>query len=140
VHHAATLGFETLGDRLYLAIEPTVVFTVDGSKPVDRELAGPLAMRWTGKERNGAVLRHVLMWSDALAQGRREAVVAAGDQQLIVARLPTTAQVTVGIAHDRVAIGALLEFTRVELDPKAARPDLFGFVDEPTNPLDEEGS
>ncbi len=28
-------------------------------------------MQWGGKERNGAIVRHVLMWSDVLTNGRR---------------------------------------------------------------------
>jgi hypothetical protein len=128
LHHAARLQFETLDEKLYLSIEPTMMFTTDGHEPVSRELAGPLAMKWTGKERNGTILRHVLMWSDALTSGRREAVVPAGDQRLVLGRLPTTVRVSTGIARDHVKIGALLEFSKVELDPNAAQ-NLFAYIE-----------
>lgn len=128
VHHAAHLRFERLDDRFALSIEPTMMFTTDGTTPVSKELAGPLAMKWTGKERNGAILRHVLMWSDALTRGKREALVPAGDQQLLVGRLPTTVPITVGLADDVVTVGALLVFTRSELDP-AAPQHMFAYLE-----------
>jgi len=128
LHHAARLRFETLDEKVYLSIEPTMMFTKDGRVPVSKELAGPLAMKWTGKERNGTILRHVLMWSDALTSGRREAVIPAGDQRLVLGRLPTTVRVSMGIARDHVKIGALLEFSKAELDPDAAQ-NLFAYID-----------
>ncbi len=132
IHHAARLWFEALDQRLFLSVEPTMIFTTDGYQPVPRDVAGPLAMQWTGRERNGAILRHVLMWSDALTRGRREVLIPAADQSLVIGRLPTTVHCSVGIADDRVSVGALLEFTRVEIDPEKARPDLFAFLHDPS--------
>ena len=68
------------------------------------------------------------MWSDALTSGRREAVIPAGDQRLVVGRLPTTVRVPMGIARDHVKIGALLEFSKAELDPDAAQ-NLFAYIE-----------
>jgi hypothetical protein len=137
VHQAARLRFETLGSLLYLSVEPTYAFTTDGTTPVLRESLGPLAMKWGGKERNGTILRHVLMWSDVLAKGRTEAAIAAGDQQLVIGRLPAAVQVPVGIANDRVEVGALLQFQRSEfdLDPP---PVTFGYQTEIANEPGEE--
>ncbi len=130
IHQAARLRFETLGDRLYLAIEPSWVFTTDGKIPVAKETVGPLTMKWSGKERNGAILRHVLMWSDVMTSGKREAVLEAGDQKLIIGRLPATVQAPIGIVDDRVGVGALLEFTRAELNMATAHAGQFGYVED----------
>lgn len=129
VHHAARLRFETLDSKIYLSIEPAMVFTSDGRKPVSKETAGPLSMKWSGRERNGAIIRHVLMWSDVLTAGRREVTINADEQSIVIGRLPTTVRTTVGIADDRVAVGALLKFTRVELDPSAEDAAVFAFED-----------
>ena len=137
VHQAARLRFETLGSELFLSVDPTYAFTTDGTTPVLRESLGPLAMKWGGKERNGTILRHVLMWSDVLAKGKTEAAIAAGDQQLIIGRLPAAVQVPVGLANDRVEVGALLQFQRSEfhLDPPPAVT--FGYqADSPNEPAE----
>ena len=130
IHQAARLGFETLDERVYLSIAPTVMFTTEGTTPVPREVAGPLTMKWSGKERNGAILLCILMWSDALTNGRREAAIEAGDQKLVIARLPMASPCPIGLADDKVTVGALLEFTRVEMNPDDARADLFKFIDD----------
>jgi hypothetical protein len=130
IHHAARLRFETLGTRLYLSVDPTLIFTTDGRTPVPREVVGPLAMQWTGRERNGAILRSVLMWCDAIAWGKREATIQAGDQRVVIARLPDTVRTTAGLAHDHVDVGALLKFTLAEVDPDAAGVSGFKYVED----------
>lgn len=124
VHQGARLRFETVGSRLFLSIDPLWVFTQDGHRPVDRSLVGPLAMQWSGKERNGAVLRHVLMWSDFLTAGRKQASIALGAQQAVITRLPATVRSPVGLPHDQVTVRSLLRFTQTELSldvPKLVR-------------------
>jgi hypothetical protein len=124
VHQGASLRFETVGTRMYLSIDPTWVFTKDGLHPVDRDKVGPLAMQWSGKERNGAILRHVLMWSDFLTSGKKEGAIPAGDQRMVVGRLPLTVRTPVGLPNDQVTMKSLLRFTQAELDldvPELAR-------------------
>jgi len=130
IHHAARLRFETLGTRLYLSVDPTMIFTTDGATPVPKEVVGPLAMQWTGRERNGAILRSVLMWCDAIAWGKREATVDAGGQRIVIGRLPDTVRTTAGLGHDHVDVGALLKFTLAEVDPNAANVSGFTYVDD----------
>lgn len=139
VHQAARLRFETLGTRLYLSVEPSWMFTTDGHTPLPRGTVGPLAMQWGGKERNGTILRHVLMWSDALTKGRKDAIIAAGDQQLVIGRLPATVQAPVSLVDDRVNVRALLEFSRVELDLDPGSEE-FAFVDEEPDPTKSGGT
>jgi hypothetical protein len=128
VHQAARIAFETLGAGLYLSIDPTYLFTTDGATLVARDSAGPLAMQWGGKERNGTILRHVLMWSDVLAKGARDAVIATGDQPTIIGRLPTAVEVPIGLADDHVRVGALMQFQQSELNLKELPRSAFGFV------------
>jgi hypothetical protein len=70
------------------------------------------------------------MWSDVLTSGKREVAVEAGDQRLIIGRLPTTVRVPVGIADDHVNVGALLKFTRAEVDPMSEDEGSFAFEDD----------
>lgn len=128
VHQAARIAFETLGAGLYLSIDPTYLFTTDGFKLVPRDSAGPLAMQWGGKERNGTILRHVLMWSDVLAKGKRDAVIETGEQTTVIGRLPTAVEVPIGLSDDHVRVGALMQFQRSELNLKTLPRSAFGFV------------
>ncbi|MCC7542748.1 MAG: toll/interleukin-1 receptor domain-containing protein [Deltaproteobacteria bacterium] len=128
VHQGARLRFETLGSDLYLSIYPIWIFTTDGRTPVGRETAGPLAMKWGGRERNGTILRHVLMWCDVLAQGKRAAAIACGDQRIVLARLPGGVRSPVGVVGDRIRVRALLEFTRKEQNLDADPAALFGLT------------
>lgn len=127
VHQGARLRFETLGSDLHLSIDPLWMFTTDGRTPVPRETAGPLAMKWGGRERNGTILRHVLMWCDVLAQGKRVAEIACGQQRIVVDRLPGGVRSHVGVVGDHVRMGALMEFTRKEKDLDAG-PARFGLT------------
>src|SRR5690606_3563752 len=99
---------------------------------------GPLAMQWTGKERNGTIIRHVLAWADVLTSGRRTGHIATGDKPVIIGRLPATVGVGVGIADDQVAIKALLKFTRAEQELEVPEEVVFEYLDENGTAEEEE--
>lgn len=124
VHHAARLQFETIDTSVFLSVDPTYVFTVDGWKPVPEEAVRPLAMMWGGRERNGAILRNVLLWADVVTKGQKVRAIAVGDQVLEISRLPTTVEAPIGLATDRVQVRALLEFSHEEWSLNTP----FGFV------------
>lgn len=128
VHQAARLRFETIGPGLCLSIEPSYVFTTDGATLAPADVTGPLAMMWGGRERNGAILRHVLMWCDVLTRGRRVASIPAGDQEIVISRLPATVEAPVSVVDDHVRMRSLLEFTRAELDLNVPSRPEFGFI------------
>lgn len=130
VHQAARLKFESLGDSLYLSIDPSWMFTIDGFTSVSRENSGSLAAKWGGRERNGGIIRHMLMWSDAITLGRATAEIDTRGQTIEIGRLPSTASTSVGIADDRVAIRALLQFTDEEKELNSDEEVIFGFVPE----------
>jgi len=56
----------------------------------------------------------VLLWADALAQGRSEGTVPLDGGDLTFSRLPCTGQSPVSI-HERIAIRALLTFADAEV-------------------------
>jgi len=138
VHQGARFNFETLGDRVYLAIEPCWVFTRDGRKSISKQDIGPMAMQWGGKERNAAIFRHVLMWSDVLTGGRRTGQIDVGGKPVVIGRLPVTVGMSAGIADDQVAIKALLKFTQAEQEMEVSEEIVFGFLEENDGETDEE--
>ena len=136
VHQGARLSFESLGDRLFLSVEPCWVFTRDGANSIRRQDVGPLAMQWGGKERNGAIIRHVLMWSDVLTNGRRTGQVPTGDKPIVLSRLPATVGIGIGIADDVVAIKALLRFTKAEQDLEAPEQVVLEYLEDEADASD----
>lgn len=127
VHQAAYLHFEYISGRLYLSIEPSWAFTTNGRTAVSGVKAGPLSAMWNGPERNGSVLRHVLMWSNLLT-ATRDGTITCGDQRLAFAPLLATAQTQRGLENDRIAVRALLELTRIEHN-LAVPSESFMYID-----------
>ena len=136
IHHAAELRFHDFGGRLFLSIDPLFMFTTDGLELVPAETARTLAMRWTARERNAAVLARVLLWADALAKGRAEGCIQLDGGDLTFSRLPGTGQAPVSI-HERVAIRALLTFADAEVVEEGAE-DVVTFEELPS--VEEHGA
>lgn len=131
IHHAAELRFHDFAGRLFLSIDPLFMFTTDGLELVPGDTARSLAMRWTARECNAAVLARVLLWADALAQGRSEGSIKLDAGDLTFSRLPATVQAPVSI-NERVAMKALLTFADAEVvadGAAAGDPDTITFRD-----------
>lgn len=116
VHHAAWLAFTSLGGRLYLHVEPSYLFTSDGRTPLTGKSVGPLSVKWGGKERNAAILRHIIFWGRTLARDTVRIEIPTGGQPVVVSAVPAHAQAAFGIADDNVAVRSLLEQVDDELD------------------------
>lgn len=120
VHHGAFLQFQTLGDRVFLLVEPSYVFTSDGRNCLRGKAVGPLSMQWTGKEKNAAILRHVRFWSGVLAIDRVEISIDTGAAPIRLSGLPATAHTSFGLESDHIAIGSLAQALGDELGKVAA--------------------
>lgn len=128
VHHAARIRIESFGSQLYLAIDPTYMFSTDGRTAIKREAVPGMAARWGGRERNRSILLHVLLWADVLTQGRARGRIPCGGQFMAIERVPRTVSVPAGLSTDRVNVEALLVFTQGDEPPDT--PDRFGFEGE----------
>jgi hypothetical protein len=115
VHQGAELSFQTLGDRLFLCIDPCYVFTSDGKTTLKGKTVGPLSIKWGGKERNAAILRHIVFWSRTLAKGGRKIEMSTGGAPVVLSGIPALARTTFGIEFDRIGFGALLAQVEDEL-------------------------
>lgn len=130
IHQAARLQFEFLDDELYLAIEPSYSFTRDGRTPIPREEIGPLTIQWRGRERNGSVLRHVLMWCNLLTSGPANGAIPCGSQRLLFSGVPAHARAPVGLEKDQIEVRALLELTRIESELIVPKEESFIFLED----------
>ena len=115
VHQAADLRFQTLGDQIYLLIDPSYVFTVDGNESLPGMKVGPLSIKWGGKERNAAILRHVMFWTRTLSRGKAKIVLSTGAHPIVLSGIPAFARAAFGIEFDHIDIGTLLAQVEDEL-------------------------
>lgn len=115
VHQGCRLGFETLGDRLFLSVDPCWVFTRDGRTPMRGKTVTKLAARWSVRQRNGAILRNLVFWATVLSLGREEISWKLGDASLRIRTVPATCNATVGIDGDRETVGTLLDLSTDDL-------------------------
>ncbi|MGD0088496.1 MAG: toll/interleukin-1 receptor domain-containing protein [Planctomycetota bacterium] len=118
VHLATRMRFHTLGDRLFLLIEPCYLFTRDGREALDAKAVGFLSAKWSGKERNAAILRHLVFWLRTLTRGKKQVEVSAGlgARPLLIAGVPALSRTQFGINGDFIGIRSLLAQVSDDLD------------------------
>ena len=100
IHYAAKMRFIILGSRIFLLIEPGWLFTSDGVTPLEGKQVTVLSTKFGGKERNGTVLRNVLMWAMLLADRRDRIRIAVGGHELVIDAVPALGAAPVGIDGD----------------------------------------
>lgn len=99
-HAAAYFTMTFLGGSFFLKIDSTWVFTTDGETIIRGPDVGRLAIKWTGAQRNLALLYHVRFWSHALRDRPGPISVRAGEEVLEISSRPAFIQMTFGIPND----------------------------------------
>lgn len=134
VHHAARIQFRRLGDRFFLIIEPTYLFTSDGEHPLGGQQMGKMVMMWGGRQRNPDILRNFVFWAKAVAKSGRQIRIETGGEPIVVSAIPALSLTNVGIRGDHIRIGSLLRSVDSELDEVAQDVELVASED-----LEEDG-
>jgi hypothetical protein len=129
VHHGSEFRFMTLGDRLFLCIEPCYVFSSDGRTPLTGPNVTPLSMKWGGKERNVAILRHVVFWARTLGRGGSRIEIATGASPIVLSGLPALSRTTFGIEFDHIAVRSLIAQVDDDLTTAARAMEAFATDD-----------
>lgn len=119
VHHAAYIKFRQLGDRLFIVVEPTYLFTTDGNSPFDGRKMGRMVMMWGGRERNPSVLRNLLFWGRIISKGCDQVEIHTGGESILASSIPASALMNVGIEGDSIRIKALVDSVEKDLDDAA---------------------
>jgi hypothetical protein len=99
-HAAAYLTMTFLGNRFYLKIDPTWVFTTDGDQIMRGPEVGRLAIQWSGAERNLSLLYHIRFWSHVLRDKPGPIPIRAGDQWIELSAKPAFVRMAFGIPGD----------------------------------------
>ena len=137
VHQGARLAFQTLGDLLSICIEPCYVFTADGNTPLKGKSVGPLSIKWGGKERNAAILRHIVFWARTLARRQPRIEIQTGGQPIVISGIPAFARAHFGIEFDHIGIKSLL--AQVDDELQVAAESLSGSFSQDDDADDAEG-
>lgn len=117
-HLAAELPIVRLGERLFLKIMPTWLFTADGRAHtlMKGRRVGVLAMRWLGRERNVQILYHARFWAYVLSQGRSVINVHAGDQPFLIDTQPAFIRLGFGLRHDHLNLENMVQQVADDFD------------------------
>lgn len=117
-HLAAELPIVRLGERLFLKIMPTWLFTTDGRADtlMKGKRVGVLAMRWLGRERNVQILYHTRFWAYVLSQGRSVINVRAGDQTFLIDTQPALIRLQFGLQHDHLNLERIVQQVADDFD------------------------
>ncbi len=112
VHMSAEMRFISIGERLFLIVEPGWLFTSDGVTPLEGKEVGRFSTMWGGKERNAAVLRNVLMWGLLIAGGKRELLLNLATEKTpeyaTIGSVPAHTMISRGIAGDSIRLDRIL--------------------------------
>jgi len=80
---------------------------------------GPLSIKWGGKERNAAILRHVVFWARTLARGQPRIEIKTGALAIVLSGVPAFAKANFGIEFDQIGVRTLLAQVDDELQVAA---------------------
>jgi hypothetical protein len=83
-------------------------------------------MKWGGKERNAAILRHVIFWARTLGQGRSRIEISTGASPIVLSGLPALSRTTFGIEFDHIALRTLIAQVDDDLATAAKAMEAFG--------------
>ena len=108
-HLGAYLKVLFLGNKFYLHITPTWVFTEDGYRVKGGPKIGRLVIKWTGPERNLHLLYHIRFWTSILRGGPGPISIKAGDQRMEISPTPAFVEQLYGIAYDQKDLLRLLD-------------------------------
>lgn len=100
-HLAISWRFRQLGASWYLQVIPKYFFSSDGVSPYDSDRVGPLTTKIKARERNMAVLNHVLFWADVLSQHKPSIEVMLDNRKLLeIEKSPTSGVADFAIPGD----------------------------------------
>lgn len=120
-HEALSAGFRVFGDRVFLEIEPKLLFTEDGETPCASEMVGPYSTKYKTRRFNSQVLNDVLFWAHVFgARKGRDIEMKVGSQTLIkISSEPVIFNADFSIAQTTPTKRAARRVSRSE-------PNLFG--------------
>jgi hypothetical protein len=76
-------------------------------------------MKWGGKERNAAILRHVIFWARTAGRGKARIDLETGAKLITLSGMPALSRTTFGIEFDHIGLKTLMAQIDDELEEVA---------------------
>lgn len=100
VHYAAGLRLISIGKKIFLKIEPTMVFTYDGYEPIHSSKLAKLMSLYLSKQYNNLYLGQVRFWAKYLSRLDIFITIPTGEQVTKVNVNPASTPIHFGIADE----------------------------------------
>jgi hypothetical protein len=100
-------------------IEPTYLFTSDGSQPLAGQEMGKMVIMWSGKQRNPDILRNFLFWAKTIARNQRMIEIETAGSPIVISAIPALSVTNQGISSDHIRIGSLMNTVDTDLETAA---------------------
>jgi hypothetical protein len=102
-HYAASLSFMFLDNNIFLKIEPTMVFTYDGHRPIRSPKLASLMSRYLSRQWNSEYLDSVRFWAKFLSKLDPTISIPIGKGTIDIDSNPVEVPTSVGIAREKGA-------------------------------------
>lgn len=116
LHRAVRLRFVTLGDQIFLMIDPRLEFTFDGRTPVTSERFNKLSNRFTHNQYNALILNDVRFWAACLENTDNGIQLLGLGYQIEISSKPAETELNVGLvekipSREREKISSDIQFS-----------------------------
>lgn len=100
-HYVARLSFMFLDNDVFLKIEPTMVFTYDGQRPIRSAKLASLMSRYLSNQWNSEYLDLVRFWGKFLSKLDATISIPVGKETIEIDSNPVNVPISVGIANEK---------------------------------------
>lgn len=101
-HYAADLSFILLDNSIFLKIEPTMVFSYDGHRPIRSSKLADLMSRYLSKQYNTSYLDLVRFWGKFLSRLDKTITIQMGKEKIEIDSTPIGVTTNFGIKNKEV--------------------------------------
>jgi len=109
--------FVSLGQNLFLRLEPTWTFTTDGYNLIPPEKRTSISTKWMFDEYNPSLFYHLRFWTFILARGMENIGINTGNSRLEVFGTPATTEMNYGVDGDSLNADKMYEVAETEIPP-----------------------
>jgi len=108
-HYSAECKFLTIGEELFLLLQPGLTFTKDGRTPLESTNISRLSTRWMHNQYNSSYLYYFRFWAAQLSKQGDAISITTGGPRMEVSVEPATCEMRVGLPDDSISVDRMFE-------------------------------
>jgi hypothetical protein len=124
LHRSVKLRFVTLGDQIFLLIEPGIMFTYDGKTPVISDRFHRLSTKLEHDQYNTMILNDVRFWATVLTNSNRGILISDGEFEIIISTSSMCTQMEFGIREETDFNEKMTISEKVQFNPQSVESDI----------------